>query len=287
MIIRPPRGATLLPFSRARQVAQDLSVIQRRHVIHGLIEIDVTQARALLCAHQQECGEILSFTAYVIWCVARTVGEHTGMHAYRYGRKRLIIFPDVDVNTLIERRSAHERRVVSHIVRSAQRKSVREIHDEIRRAQRIYAGNRPYPAAVRLYDMLPRPIRHLLVRLAAHFPAVWKRVGGTVVVTAVGMLGKGGGWEIPTVWNTLVVTVGGIDVKPGVVNGQVAERELLNLTISVDHDVVDGAVVAAFASSLRELIESAEGLNWLRTLKIREAEVDASRKAPALIETQP
>jgi hypothetical protein len=76
-------------------------------MIHGLIEVDVAHPRALLRAFQRECGESLSFTAYVIWCVARAVSEHTGLHAYRYGRKRLIIFPDVDVNTLMERRGSN------------------------------------------------------------------------------------------------------------------------------------------------------------------------------------
>jgi pyruvate/2-oxoglutarate dehydrogenase complex dihydrolipoamide acyltransferase (E2) component len=267
-------------------VAQDLSVVQRRHVIHALIEVDVTHARALLRAHEHECGESLSFTAYVIWCIARTVSEQTEMHAYRYGRKRLIIFPDVDVNTLVERRTAQQRRVLSHIVRSAQRKSVREIHDEIRQAQQEFAGSRPYPKAIRLYDALPHPIRRLLVWGAARNPVLWRRVGGTVVVTAVGMFGNGGGWGIPTLWNTLVVTVGGIGVKPGMDNGRLTERECLSLTISADHDVVDGAAVAAFGSSLRELIESSEGLGWLRTLRSTEEEDAASSKSPAPIETQ-
>jgi pyruvate/2-oxoglutarate dehydrogenase complex dihydrolipoamide acyltransferase (E2) component len=96
--------------------------------------------------------------------------------------------------------------------------------------------------------------------MAAHFPWLWKRVAGTVVVTAVGMYGKGGGWGIPTVWNTLAVTVGGIGAKPGVVNGQVTVREVLDLTISADHNVVDGTAVATFASRLRERLESADGL---------------------------
>jgi hypothetical protein len=80
------------------------------------------------------------------------------------------------------------------------------------------------------------------------------------------MFGKGGGWGIPTLWNTLAVTVGGIGAKPGMVTGQATEREYLSLSISADHDVVDGAAVAAFASALRDCLEGAEGLSVLRTL---------------------
>ena len=36
---------------------------------------------------------------------------------------------------------------------------------------------------------------------------------------------------------TLMMTVGGIGVKPGVVDGHVAIREYLSLTISFDHEI--------------------------------------------------
>jgi pyruvate/2-oxoglutarate dehydrogenase complex dihydrolipoamide acyltransferase (E2) component len=275
MIARRPH-AKVLPYTRARQVAQDLSVIQRRHVIHALIEADVTQARALLDAYASERGESLSFTAYVIWCVAQAVSEQSMLQAYRLGRRRMIVFEDVDVNMLMERQAASHARVVSHVIRAAQRKSALAIHHEIRCAQHARAHRRAESARLRLYDALPQLMRRTLVRLAAHFPSMWKRVAGTVVVTAVGMYGKGGGWGIPTVWNTLAVTVGGIGVKPGVVNGQVAVREYLNLTISADHNVVDGTAVAAFASRLRERLESADGLQ--EALRERAAAVSADHR---------
>jgi pyruvate/2-oxoglutarate dehydrogenase complex dihydrolipoamide acyltransferase (E2) component len=258
MITRRPH-AKVLPYTRARQVAQDLSVIQRRHVIHGLIEVDVTLPRALLAACARERGESLSFTAYVIWVVARAVSEQHMIQAYRLGR-RVIIFDDVDVNVLMERQAADHVRVVSHVIRAAQRRSALAIHQEIRRAQHAHALRRAESARLRLYDALPRPVRRMLVRIAAHFPSLWKRIAGAVVVTAVGMYGKGAGWGIPTVWNTLAVTVGGIGAKPGVANGQVEVREYLDLTISADHNVVDGTAVATFASRLRERLESADGL---------------------------
>ena len=77
------------------------------------------------------------------------------------------------------------------------------------------------------------------------------------MLTSVGMFGKGGGWGIgflPT--HNLGITVGGINEKPGVHQGQIAIREYLNLTISFDHDIIDGAPAARFASILTETIES-------------------------------
>ena len=89
-------------------------------------------------------------------------------------------------------------------------------------------------------------------------PQWFKQLQGTVVVTSVGMFGKGGGWGIgflPT--HNLGLTVGGIVKKPGVHEGRVEVREYLNLTISFDHDIVDGAPAARFGRRLVEVIEEA------------------------------
>ena len=96
--------------------------------------------------------------------------------------------------------------------------------------------------------------------LKGRFPAVQKKYGGTVGVSAVGMFGTGAGWGIPVNDYTLELTLGGITEKPGVVDGQVAIREYLSLTLSFNHDLIDGAPAARFTQRLKELIESGYGL---------------------------
>ena len=75
------------------------------------------------------------------------------------------------------------------------------------------------------------------------------------------MFGNGAGWGIPIAPpTTLMVTVGGIGEKPGVVNGHIAIRDYLSLTLSFDHDIIDGAPAARSTERLKELIESGYGL---------------------------
>jgi pyruvate/2-oxoglutarate dehydrogenase complex dihydrolipoamide acyltransferase (E2) component len=74
------------------------------------------------------------------------------------------------------------------------------------------------------------------------------------------MFGEGGGWAVSPTNYTLQVTVGGISEKPRVVDGEIATRELLDLTVTFDHDVVDGAPATRFAQRLGELVEDARGL---------------------------
>jgi pyruvate/2-oxoglutarate dehydrogenase complex dihydrolipoamide acyltransferase (E2) component len=75
------------------------------------------------------------------------------------------------------------------------------------------------------------------------------------------MFGVGAGWAVGIVpLHTLGLTVGGITRKPGLVDGRIEPREYLALTVSIDHDIVDGAPAARFARRLREIVESAEVL---------------------------
>jgi pyruvate/2-oxoglutarate dehydrogenase complex dihydrolipoamide acyltransferase (E2) component len=88
-----------------------------------------------------------------------------------------------------------------------------------------------------------------------------KRAAGTTLLTSVGMFGMGAGWAVGIVpLHTLALTVGGITRRPGLVEGRVEPRDLLALTASIDHDLVDGAPAARFARRLRELVEGGEVL---------------------------
>jgi pyruvate/2-oxoglutarate dehydrogenase complex dihydrolipoamide acyltransferase (E2) component len=72
------------------------------------------------------------------------------------------------------------------------------------------------------------------------------------------MFGRGSGWGIGFLpLHTLGLTVGGISEQSRVLASQIVSREALNLTLSFDHDIVDGAPAARFANTLQELIESA------------------------------
>jgi pyruvate/2-oxoglutarate dehydrogenase complex dihydrolipoamide acyltransferase (E2) component len=74
------------------------------------------------------------------------------------------------------------------------------------------------------------------------------------------MFGEGGGWGIPLAPYTLNVTLGGIGEKPGVMDGRIEIREYLSLTVSFDHDIIDGAPAARFTECFKDLIENAYGL---------------------------
>jgi pyruvate/2-oxoglutarate dehydrogenase complex dihydrolipoamide acyltransferase (E2) component len=263
----------VVPYPKIRRfLAAELRSSHHRPMIHGLLEVDVSRARAHLREQKAKTGESLSFTAFLIACLAQAVDEHKAVQARRLGRKHLILFEGVDVLTYIERGAAP----MPYIIRAANHKTVREIHHEIRVAQVQEVAQ----AAVgfKLVQYLPTFLFRFLLWMLGKDPQQMKKYVGTVALSAVGMFGNAAGWGIPPATPpSLWVTVGGIGEKPGVVDGQIAIRNYLSLTISFDHDVIDGAPAARFTQRLKELIESGYGLDD-STVKSEQAETEAAAK---------
>jgi pyruvate/2-oxoglutarate dehydrogenase complex dihydrolipoamide acyltransferase (E2) component len=253
----------VIPYPKMRRLeAVAYRSVQHTPMIHGLIEVDVTRARGFLSEHKANTGESLSFTAFLIACLAQAVEEHKAVQAYRLGSKQLILFDEVDVYTPIERNVAGQKQIMPYIIRAANRKTVREIHQEIRAAQvqdvaQAWEGFK----AIHWPWLLLLPAFRLMVWMAERSPQVRKKYRGTVALTTVGMFGKGAGWGIPLPDHSLWMTVGGIGEKPEVVGGHITIREYLSLTISFDHDIIDGAPAGRFTQRLKDLIESGYGLD--------------------------
>jgi len=79
--------------------------------------------------------------------------------------------------------------------------------------------------------------------------------GSTITLTSLGRLG--GIMSTPVINHPEVAIVGvnRIALRPMIRNGAVVARQMMNLSSSFDHRVVDGAVAAAFVQALRELLE--------------------------------
>jgi hypothetical protein len=261
-----------------RLVIDQAWLAQRKHMIHGLIEVDVTTARQAICDHQAATGERLSFTAFLVACLGHAVGANTALQAYQDWRGRLVVFDDVDVVTIVEIVADGQSFPLAHIVRAANRRSVREIHDEIRAVQAHPAASPSLQQAhtVDAFVRLPAWMRHLVYQVISKRPRVWKQLFGTLALTAVGMFGTGSGWGLALTAHTLGVTVGGISAKPAVVDGRVVTREYLSLTVDFDHEIVDGAPAARFVQRLKELIERGDGLIDAREGQSNRAEPDAA-----------
>jgi pyruvate/2-oxoglutarate dehydrogenase complex dihydrolipoamide acyltransferase (E2) component len=256
-------GFAVVPFPPVRRLIVDtLDTARDKHVIHALVEVDVTRARQCVREYEAQTGKDLSFTAFVIARLGKAVDKDKYMHAYRSGRNELVLFDDVEVSTQIEIEINGRKVPMSHIIRATNKKSLRDIQRENRRVRAEGAESESAPTARggRLSMRLPSFIRRPVMRRVFKNPHQAKTYAGTVLLTAVGMFGEGGGWGIPDIPHTLGITLGGIAEKPVVLDGRIEIRECLSMTVSFDHDIIDGAPAARFTQRFMELIESGHGL---------------------------
>jgi pyruvate/2-oxoglutarate dehydrogenase complex dihydrolipoamide acyltransferase (E2) component len=236
------------------------------HCMYGLLEVDVTLVRRIIAEHKARTGETLSFAGFLTFCLARAVAEDNTIQAFRKGNRQLVLLDNVDVGLMVERKVGEKHALMGHVVRAANCKTYREIHDEIRKVQSDpVSPGRGMPPWYRSIMLLPWPLSKLVIAMLRinnrRDPTIAISMGGSVGLTSVGMFGGShSGWGLSPTFHPLGLVVGGIAWKPAVVDGRIVPREILNLTVMFDHDIVDGGPATRFVRRLVELIESGHGL---------------------------
>ena len=234
--------------------------------VYGLIEFDVTKAREHIRSYKEKTGETLSFTGWMIKCIAQAVSEDKQVQAYRKGKNRFVIFNDVDVSIVVEREVDGQKLPVPYIIRKANEKSFKEIHNEIRAAQAQkkmtgpVLGSERTPRILNIFKSLPSVFRRIGWWKFRRDPFLKKKIMGTVGVTAVGMFGNIGGWPINIGFHSLEFALGGISKKGVMIDDKTEIREYLSVTVMLDHDVIDGAPAARFITRLAELAQNGYGI---------------------------
>jgi pyruvate/2-oxoglutarate dehydrogenase complex dihydrolipoamide acyltransferase (E2) component len=239
----------------------------KAHYVKGLLEIDVTEARRIIKGTKSG-GKYISFTAWLLKCLASAAKAFPEINAYRKGRSAFV-FETINIGIMVERELKGELVPFPYLVKDCDTKSVLDISSEIATVKEgemgedLVIADKKAARIARFAVWLPGPVARLGMRVFFRNPLRKHGMMGTIGVTAVGMFGKSGGWPLPIPnVQPLVVAVGGISRKPRYTGEEdkLQARELLDLTLMFDHDIIDGAPAARFSAMLIGLMESAHGL---------------------------
>ena len=263
------RGYRKEPVPKSRTlIIENCELALRKHRMIGLFEADITEARRILHEYKARTGESISFTGWIAACIGKALDEHRQVHAIKIG-KNFLIFDDVNISLSIETIIEGKVYPINYLLSKANQKDVMEITEEIRQAQKKKEDDYTEASENRSIKFLlsaPKFLRNLLFwRKTRRDPSFIQNTMGTVALTSVGMFGTSGGWAIPLSIYPVTVAVGGISQRPGFVQEHVEKREFLSLTVTLDHDVVDGAPATRFVARLVELFETGFGLDVLPT----------------------
>jgi pyruvate/2-oxoglutarate dehydrogenase complex dihydrolipoamide acyltransferase (E2) component len=254
---KPQHRFVQLPSSRLS--THDLGRIGvRKHHVAGLLEVDVTEARERVELERRR-GRHISFFAWAVKTIADCVAKDGLAHAMRSRKNEVIVFSDVDISTVVEKRVRGQRVPLPVLIREANRKNVDAIYDEVRAAMgrsvrdehdHVLSKHQSPAWLMKLFYALPQWVRICIFERILSKPFRAKRAMGTVVVTSLESVSHSPGWIIPRSMHNLCFALGSVTRKPWVVGNQVVVREILHLTVLVNHDVIDGAPAARFLDRL-------------------------------------
>lgn len=254
----PPAPGRYQAYPKLRNFILDVMAEGRRkNIINLLFEADVTLARQQLARHGEETGERISLTTFIAKSLACAIDEDKLMHGYRQGKSKLVLFDEVDLAVMVERDIQDGKLPVAQIVRSANSKSMNEINKELQGAKVSPLGeNGPLSALETYFFELPSCVRKIVWFFIRRDPYLFKQLAGTAGITSMGMHVSGQAVLIPITPMTLTLSIGSIGTKLVLENGIPAEREIVQLNLGADHDIIDGAPLVRFSDRLKKKLET-------------------------------
>jgi pyruvate dehydrogenase E2 component (dihydrolipoamide acetyltransferase) len=192
------------------------------------IEVDMTAAadfRAQLLPEVEKAyGVRLSYTDIIVKAVARALGEHPMLNSALVGDE-IRIYTARNIGVAV----ALEEGLVVPVVKNAESKSLGAIAAEMK----------PLVERTRSGKFSPDDV-----------------AGGTFTITNLGAFGIDVFDPILVPPQAAILGVCRIVDRPTVINKEVVVRSMMNLCLSFDHRIVDGAPAARFLQRLKELLEA-------------------------------
>jgi len=252
----------ILKFPQSRIATFDVySIGLSRHHVSALLEFDVTDSRNKL-RELKRAGHKVSFNAWLIKVIGKALTQHPEVAAYLYGKRKLIVFDCINISIIVEKEINGKKVPIPLVIEKVNEKSIPVITKEIETAKnQVLSGNdivlsNQSAFYERLYYRLPGIIRRAIWRFMLKRPKFAFKKMGNAVITSLVMMGKINGWFIHKTVHPISFGVGSVLRKPAVVNNEVKVREILNVTILIDHDVIDGAPMVRFINDLTRHIET-------------------------------
>ena len=101
---------------------------------------------------------------------------------------------------------------------------------------------------------LARALRDLTAAAREGRTTPAEMVGGTITLTNVGVFGVDGGAPILNPGEAAILAMGQVRQMPWVVDGALAVRDVVQLTVAFDHRIVDGRLAGEFLADVGALL---------------------------------
>ena len=217
---------TQIPLTNMRQIIAQRLLASKTQIPHFYLSVEIDAAP--MVAFRKEfnaTGNKITFNDIVLLATARAAMEKPKINA-AFGAESIYQYENVNLCVAI----AVEEGLVTPVIRDAQKLTLQQINAAVK------------DLASRARDKKLKPEEFS---------------GGTITVSNLGAYGIDQFCAIINPPQAAILAVGAITKKPVVTKeDQIIVGQRLNLTLSGDHRVVDGAVAAEYLGALRALLEA-------------------------------
>ena len=230
VISEPVKIGGIIPFTGIRKaVAQNVShSAQTAPHVTLTSEVDMTDCikmrTSLVVETEKQYGVKITYTDIIIKAAAKAILDHLIINS-SLSADSIIIHDQINIGVA----TALEVGLVVPVVKDAVLKNLFQISSEV---------------------------KELVARSKAGHPLPEDYSGGTFTITNLGSYGVDSFNPIITPGQSAILGVCAIKEKPIVVNGTVQIRSMMNLCLSFDHRVLDGAPAAAYLARVKAILES-------------------------------
>ena len=213
--------------SPIRKVIAERLQYAKNTIPHFYVKEEVDATDLIAARHQlKERGHPITLNDLIVKACGIALKKHPEINSgFDPNDKTILRFQTIDISIAVDIPDG----LITPIVTNADTKSVTEISQDIKGLVKKAKSGKLQPHEFQ---------------------------GGSFTVSNLGMFGT---LEFSAIINPpqgAILAVGAALSKPRFINGLLQKRDILNLTISVDHRVIDGAQAAKFLSSLKTILES-------------------------------
>jgi pyruvate/2-oxoglutarate dehydrogenase complex dihydrolipoamide acyltransferase (E2) component len=255
---------TELPFTPNRQVIHDmLSRARRFHApVTGSFELDVTDTRARMRALRRK-GLKIGLVTYLVRATAMIVRESPSLQRHLfttwYGRPREVVFDHIACTLIVARKGpTGETLLLPLVIQDVDRLSLAEIDALVSHHRDAPIESLEQFQALERVKKAPRLALRWFSYKARSDPDFYLRYFGTYGLSS--LIDPGGPMTaMATYANTAVAFLPStLKERPWLHQGKIVPREILNMSIVVDHNLIDGAESLRLAHRFRDLVERSD-----------------------------
>lgn len=224
------KGDTVIPVSAMRKTIANHMITSKQEIPHAWmqIEVDVTDLvkyrNKIKKEFKEKEGFPLTYFPFFIKAAATALKKFPQLNATWAG-DHIIHRKDVHISIAV----ANENELLVPVIKHADEKSIKGIAKDIRDlAEKARSGS------LTLEDMQ----------------------GGTFTVNNTGTFGSISSMGIINHPQAALLQVETIVKRPVIINDMFAARDMINLSLSLDHRILDGLICGRFMAHMKELLEN-------------------------------